>query len=449
MTTAEQIISKLIKDTDIVVVDEYVEKSKTKESFMEEFMMNNFNTKFQEKYGQELKCGHLQELNISEDCTNCQEKSYNIHLLNLNEQEKKYGFDHHYTLSSAFNLFYSCLIVQYKLTEGEILLTSIKDACLKRKSSRIFYQRYLQACAFNTFKQGKFNESINAFLEQITETGPNKGIYENIALAYSRIQDFTKATEYYVRAILITKKMDPKDYQLHTLYMGLSSTIAKSSTDDAIVLLEESMVLLKKQYGNDHSLMAKSLGALSDLYLSKKDYKTACTHVTDACRIYKVTCGVSPLTAQSYFKLGMCLLQCKAENPTNTAFIESLLLYSQVDTHSIDLSSVNVILTLLKIGELYNVNKELFMLYSKIPKNSQNGSVLISNIANIYVRLALEKYDEKLSNTEKNTFLITAFEMYTTFLKNFKANCAVSKKFKDESFYIYKYIKNLVETLKY
>jgi len=285
-----------------------------------------------------IHCPHQKEKGIGEDCVECQilqRETYQAHFKLLAVQK---GLTHPHTLKAAFD-YYSTLIAQYRLTECDELLDKIYSICLERGNWSTFYIMAIQARAFLRFKQGKYLESLDYFNMQLEALGPNERIYENMALAYSRLANYQQASICYAQAILLIQQKPLDQQEFSTLLLGLSTVL--DNMDDALIVLEESMKLLQAKYDKPHSLMAKALSAMGDLYIKKNDIIAATTCYEKAVRIFIDTCGYeTPLTANSLNKQAKSLLLLDRKIDAINTYIAALKVWVKVDSESFEASAV-------------------------------------------------------------------------------------------------------------
>lgn len=281
-----------------------------------------------------LHCPHLEEKGIGEDCVECQQLQHETYRSRFLQLANEKGYEHTHTLKAAFD-YYSTLITQYRLTECDELLDTIYSYCLARGSWSSFYIMAVQALAFLRFKQGRYQESLDYFNIQIDVIGPNERIYENMALAYSRLEKYKDASISYAQAILLIKQKPQEEQEFSTLLMGLSNVL--DNTEDALVVLDESMRLLKERFNKPHSLMAKALGAMGDLHMKRKDISAAEQCYKEAVDIFIDTCGYeTPLTANALNKYAKSLLLLNKKQEALAAFTDSLSVWAKVDNESFE-----------------------------------------------------------------------------------------------------------------
>lgn len=329
-----------------------------------------------------LRCQHLEEKGIGEDCVACQQLQYETYKSRFLSLIHEKGYEHVHTLKAAFD-YYGSLIAQYRLTECDELLDKIYPYCISRGSWSSYYISAIQALAFLRFKQGKYKDSVDYFKNQIDIQGPNEMIYENMALAYTRLGNYKEASLCYARALLLIRQQSSDKQKMSTLLMGLSLVL--DEVDDAFIVLKESMKLLQQRFDKPHSLMAKTLGAMGDLHMKRQDFLAAedCYH--QAVRIFIDTCGYeTPLTANTMGKHAKMLLQLGHKEKAILEFIQSLKVWVRVDNESFDPNSVVEALLALR-NEFHEISRdkipaELITVIELLEKKITNNAVLASDL---------------------------------------------------------------------
>lgn len=323
-------------------------------------------------------CPHHEEKNIGEDCVECQIKQYEVYQSHYLTFEKELGFTHTHTLKAAFD-YYSTLITQYRLSECDELLNEIYEACVARGKWSSFYFMAIQARAFLRFKQGKYEDSLEYFHKLIEVMGPNEQIYENMALTYSRLNDFKAATICYAQAILLIRLKPPEEQRITTLLLGLSTVL--ENADDSLVVLNESLNLLKKQYDKPHSLMAKTLSGMGDLHIKQNDLSAALQCYQEAVTIFIDTCGYeTPLTANAMNKHAKTLLALNKNNEANHLFIDALNVWGKVDDQSFEPNAVLEALLALRNQKLEKEPERLIQVLDLLKDKIVKSRELVSDI---------------------------------------------------------------------
>jgi tetratricopeptide (TPR) repeat protein len=197
----------------------------------------------------------------------------------------------------------------------------------------------IQARAFLRFKQGQYEDALRYFHQLIEIMGPNEQIYENMALTYSRLNDFKEATICYARAILLIRQKPPEEQKITTLLLGLSTVL--DDPNEALIVLNESLRLLKLQYDKPHSLMAKTLSGMGDLQVKRHDLKAAGECYAEAVKIFIDTCGYeTPLTANAMNKQAKNLLAQQRNAEAIQLFLDALQVWIKVDAHSFEPNAI-------------------------------------------------------------------------------------------------------------
>jgi tetratricopeptide (TPR) repeat protein len=281
-----------------------------------------------------IHCEHKAIKGIGEDCVDCQLLQYETYKSRFLSLAKEKSYEHTHTLQAAFE-YYTSLITQYRLTECDELLSAIYPACQSRGTWSDFYFMAIQALSFLRFKQGRYKESLEFFNAQIELMGPNERIYENMALAHSRLQENQMASACYAKAILLIRQKPQEEQEYSTLLLGLSAVL--DNTDDALTVLDASMKLLQQKYDKPHSLMAKTLTVMGDLYFKQNNLSDAEKCYSEAVSIFIDTCGYeTPLTSKAMNKYATILLKQDQKQKAVEFYIKALEVWAKVDNESFE-----------------------------------------------------------------------------------------------------------------
>ncbi|HEX2549609.1 MAG TPA: tetratricopeptide repeat protein [Gammaproteobacteria bacterium] len=335
-----------------------------------------------------LTCEHQAEQGIGEDCVACQLLQYQTYQARFLALVNEKGYENSHTLKAAFD-YYSTLITQYRLTECDELLDQIFSHCIARGSWSMYYVMAIQARAFLRFKQHRYQESIAYFHEQIDLLGPNEKIYENMALAYSRVNQLDEAAKCYARAILMIREKPLEEQKFATLFMGLSTVLENS--EDALTVLAASMDILKQIYDKPHSLMAKTLSAMGDLHVKREEMSEALRCYAEAVKIFIDTCGLeTPLTSTALNKYGKTLLQNQQNTEAQKVFIDALNVWVKLDDATFDGNLVLEALMIFMDKKNDEVLSVLPLLQNKILNNDKfrkdlNMLCLLKFVYQIYI----------------------------------------------------------------
>lgn len=319
------ILNKLCQNVDIPQTPKQPTQV-SNELLIEQLEINNYPF-------QMLQCTHLEEKNIGEDCVECQYSQYETYKSRFNSFADEKGYTHTHTLKAAFDLYYSSLITQYRLTEADELIDKVYDACLSRGPASVYYISAIQARAFLRFKQGKYQESLDYFKQLLEVQGPSEVIYENMALVYVQLDQPQEAINAYGRAILLIRQKPIEQQKMSTLLISMANVIDEPM--DAMFLLKEGLKLLRERYDKPHSLMAKTLEAMGDLNLKINNIEEAAVCFEEATQIFIDTCGLeTPLTSKAMHKYASCLYQLNQKEKALETFINSLTVWTKVDNQS-------------------------------------------------------------------------------------------------------------------
>lgn len=105
----------------------------------------------------------------------------------LERCRSQYGMENGKTMDVTFKLL-NCMIGQYKLNQTEELVTEIMPICVKNKEEHSkWYIKAIQSLGFCKYKQYKFREALDLFLEQESIIGPSSALCENIGHTQSSL----------------------------------------------------------------------------------------------------------------------------------------------------------------------------------------------------------------------------------------------------------------------
>ena len=109
------------------------------------------------------------------------------------------------TLKSIFKLM-DCLIGQYKLNRTDALLDEVRETCYKHTGSNSWRIKHIQSSAFVRWKQYRFKEALDLFLQQQEIVGASAALCENIGHTYSSMGDLSSAEAHFEKAIELLKR---------------------------------------------------------------------------------------------------------------------------------------------------------------------------------------------------------------------------------------------------
>ena len=227
------------------------------------------------------------------------------------------GLKNEKTLHKIFRLL-ELYINHYKLMAMDELLEQISETCKELKDESTWYIKYIQMLGFCRYKQYRFRDALNLFLEQESIVGGTSDILcENIGHTYSSLGEYENAVRYFNKGILIcgdditphrkagflyglslaTDRLGNTSKALPLLHQALDgyshgskydeTTVAKvkssishmheklGNVDDAIKYSDESLQHFRKTVGNDSPLTITAAGDLGKLYFKKQEYDNA------------------------------------------------------------------------------------------------------------------------------------------------------------------------------
>jgi len=244
----------------------------------------------------------------------------------------------------VFDLF-DQMIMAYKLTECDDLLTEALPHCLKRGREDVFYIKGIQALAFLRFKQSRFIECSQLFEEILVLLGPSAALLENMGHAYNAVGDFNKAEMCFSKAKeLIERGGDEaiRTSNLGGVLLGLGLVKRhRGFAAEALPVLLQALNFYKERHQEDHSLVAKAATAVARAYEDLGELDKAEEHLREVVRIFRVTCGdESPLTANALSKLGNLLWERQKWQQAEEVLLEALQRSAEVDKFSVHLPTI-------------------------------------------------------------------------------------------------------------
>ena len=219
---------------------------------------------------------------------------------------KKLGLASDVTLKQVFKLL-DCLIGQYKLNRTDEILQEIGAVCKERGGD--WKVKWIQSTAFCRWKQYRFQEALELFLEQQSIVGASAALCENIGHTLSSLGDLPQAEEYFERAIELMKHGSFGNRG--GIYMGLGLVRDRlGKTREAVPILTQALEHYQREHTKgfetvDSSIIAKAHMSLGKVQEKLGELDEAAKHMAEAMRIFKRTVGdSSPLTAHSMGSLG-------------------------------------------------------------------------------------------------------------------------------------------------
>ncbi len=228
-----------------------------------------------------------------------------------------------------------------------------RDAAARRLAGADLYLRALQLQAFLRYKQFRFRESLVLFRRFRALAGPSPELLENMGHAHNAVGEHAEAVNCFLDALAAVKLRGELNKEYHAeehmggLLLGLGVSYKRlGRLADGLASMQEALAVYKKRFGGaDHSLIAKTLSGIADVHESLQQADAAMAAREEAVRIFKATCGVSPLTANALDRLGRARVAQGDVLRGLAALDEALFLHLGFDT--IDLGEVATLLMLL------------------------------------------------------------------------------------------------------
>jgi len=215
------------------------------------------------------------------------------------------GLDDDETLKAFFSFFDNCIQL-YRLKKLETHLVEVVPVVRKRNDQ--YYLKGIQALGFVYWKQSKFREALELFLEMEDKLGKNAPLCENIGHTYSSLGDLEKAEQYFRDAL---KFLDAEhgSNQGGTL-LGLALVRDRlNKPDDALPIAIQAYEFYKKQAeGQPASLQAKAGVSVAKILIKLGRSPEAEFYFKEAVYMFDITCGkTSPLVASARMEYGSLL----------------------------------------------------------------------------------------------------------------------------------------------
>eukprot|EP00906_Rhabdomonas_costata_P004524 RCo006671 len=231
------------------------------------------------------------------------------------------GLEDPKTLEKVFELF-SNWIALYRLNKTDALLQEVVPVC--KKLGGTWHIKAIQSLGFCRWKQYRFTDALECFLEMEKLVGPSTSLFENIGHTYSSLGNLEKAEEYFQSALKVQEEIDAVRAKLPEAMRGamedkenrggilLGLGLVKERRGDiagALVQLERALKCYQEKFKDtDASLTAKAHMSVGKAHEKLNHLPEAEQNFREALRIFIKTCGRdSPLTAGALGSLGKVL----------------------------------------------------------------------------------------------------------------------------------------------
>ena len=170
--------------------------------------------------------------------------------------------------------------------------------------------------------------------------GPSAELLENMGHTHNTLGQLDDAIACFRSALEVVRmraQIKPgysADEHSGGLHLGLGTTLKRQGKlDEAFAAMSEALAVFKRRFGaQDHSLVAKTLSGLAEVQILLSRPADAHASCLEAVRVFKVTCGVSPLTANALHKLGKSYVRLGRAAEALACMDESLDLHVGFDT---------------------------------------------------------------------------------------------------------------------
>eukprot|EP00906_Rhabdomonas_costata_P004523 RCo006670 len=295
------------------------------------------------------------------------------------------GLEDPKTLEKVFELF-SNWIALYRLNKTDALLQEVVPVC--KKLGGTWHIKAIQSLGFCRWKQYRFTDALECFLEMEKLVGPSTSLFENIGHTYSSLGNLEKAEEYFQSALKVQEEIDAVRAKLPEAMRGamedkenrggilLGLGLVKERRGDiagALVQLERALKCYQEKFKDtDASLTAKAHMSVGKAHEKLNHLPEAEQNFREALRIFIKTCGRdSPLTAGALGSLGKVLYDQHKLEEAQVHLKEALSLEATKD--SVHLMTVFELM--LKIIDLHTggdtpLNRQVFKQYVPIVQNA-------------------------------------------------------------------------------
>jgi len=250
---------------------------------------------------------------FEEKIRNKKERSLEIKFERL---RKERGLEHLETISAAFDLL-DVWIGNYKLDRTNELLEELVPIC--REKGGELKTKAIQSKAFVNYKQQKFKEALEGFLEMRELVGPSSALLENTAHTYNSLGDYDKAKQAFSDALWLLKSPSHKNPNVACneagIRLGLGLVLKRLNRPaEGIPHLFRALYLYEKQNPSGRSsLIAKAKTSCGRILQDMKEYDAALDQLQGALEIFRVTCGeFVPLTVDCAKYLGSLYVEMSA-----------------------------------------------------------------------------------------------------------------------------------------
>jgi tetratricopeptide (TPR) repeat protein len=194
-------------------------------------------------------------------------------------------------------------------------LLDATEAQARRRTGGDLFVRVMQMKAFMRYKQFRFKESLALFYTFRDMVGPSPELLENMGHTHNTVGEPDKAVKCFQEALeVVALRADITPGYVASdhsggLLLGLGVSLRRmGKVREGLGKMNEALAVYKGRFGSqDHSLVAKTLSGIADAHMQLGDVSAAIGARREAVRVFKATCGVSPLTANALFALHKAL----------------------------------------------------------------------------------------------------------------------------------------------
>jgi len=280
--------------------------------------------------------------------------------MSFKKKKESLGIENPETIQAAIRLL-DAWILLYKLKPMDDLISEIFPIVKQftpESSNHNLFIKTLQLKAFMRYKQFKHREALDLFYEFKELVGPSPELLENMGHTHNVVGEHEQALKCFQDALQIyniREQLDPQ-FQRDRVVGGVLLGIGIGTTYKSMKKYEEALDYMnqalesfkRRMHGKDHSLVAKTLTGIGATQTSMQNFKGAYDTYVEAVRIFKVTCGLSPLTANSLFDVACAAKKLGKVKESVKALEESLDMHVDFDT--LDMPKIIMVLnTILEV----------------------------------------------------------------------------------------------------
>ena len=320
----------------------------------------------------------------------------------IEDYSKSFGLKEERTLRKVFRLL-ELYINHYKLDAMDELLRLISDICEELKNGSTWYIKYIQMLGFCRYKQYRFRDALDLFLEQESLVGGESEILcENIGHTYSSIGEYDNAIKYFNKGISMSSA-NTTPYRKSGFLYGLAlATDRLGDTSKALPLLHEALEGYSHGSEFDETTVAKVKSSISHIHEKLGNVDEAINYSQDSLKSFRKTVGnQSPLTVTAAGDLGKLWFKKEEYNKAAPLLREALIGEVKKDAFRID--------------DTFNLIHILKQLHMKQPVNGKDPT--LQDLRSVFLpylphmKTSLMRAEEMVTSTRKHGDVAALFKV--------------------------------------